>query len=310
MEVSNDQDLLGTQITRPVGHLYPVEHRGRSAPGEIAVGSDRWRYARAVPSCGMVDVLDDQRTATRFRVLVEIAERQPAVSQGEIAEAIGLTSQAVSRYIQELVADDLVTKDGRSRYRITAEGVDWLLAQAGDIRRFTERVTDDVLGGVSEDAAIAAAPVEEGETVTLTMAGGLLHADPAGDGSATGVATADASAGSVVGVTNFEGVIDLEPGTVTVVQVPAIRDEESGPDDEMLRTTCSSADIVLAAGVEAVVALRDIEVVPATRFAAGDVAAVAAGRGLDVTVVAASDHVGRVTDTLRDAGVTYSVTGE
>lgn len=258
----------------------------------------------------MVDVLDDQRTATRFRVLVEIAERQPAVSQGEIAEAIGLTSQAVSRYIQELIADDLVTKDGRSRYRITAEGVDWLLAQAGDIRRFTERVTDDVLGGVSEDAAIASAPIDEGETVTLTMKEGLLHANPEGDGSATGVATADATAGSVVGVTNFEGVIDLEPGAVTVVQVPTIRDEVTGPGDETLRSACTSADLLLAAGVEAVAALRDIEREPATPFAAGEVAAVAAGRGLEVTVVASSDHVGRVTDTLRDAGVAYSVTGE
>jgi len=30
----------------------------------------------------MVDVLDNKRAATRFRILVQIAERQPAVSQG------------------------------------------------------------------------------------------------------------------------------------------------------------------------------------------------------------------------------------
>jgi putative transcriptional regulator len=258
----------------------------------------------------MVDVLDDQRTATRFRVLVEIAERQPAVSQEEIAEAIGITSQAVSRYIRDLVDDELVAKDGRSRYRITTEGVDWLLTQAGDVRRFADRVTEDVLGGVSEDAAIATGDIEEGETVTLTMREGLLHAAPDEAGPATATATTAGSAGSVVGVTNFEGVIDMEPGTVTVVQVPPVRDDRTaGPDDPALRDACDTADMVLTAGVEAVVALEAIDEEPATTFAAGEVAAAAAARGLDVTVVASADHVGRVTDPLRDAGAAYSVTG-
>ena len=96
----------------------------------------------------MVEVLDDKRAATRFRILVEIADRQPAVSQGEIADVVGVTSQAVSEYIRELVEDGLVVKEGRSRYRVTNEGVDWLLRSATDVRRFADRVADDVLGGV------------------------------------------------------------------------------------------------------------------------------------------------------------------
>ena len=42
-------------------------------------------------------------------------------------------------------------------------------------------------------------------------------------------------------------------------------------------------------------------------FAAGEVAADAAGRGLDVAVVATTDRAGRVTDALRDAGLAYEV---
>jgi len=254
----------------------------------------------------MIDVLDNKRTATRFRILVEIAERQPAVSQGEIADAVGVTSQAVSEYIRELVEDGFVEKEGRSRYRVTNEGVDWLFGAATDVRRFADHVTDDVLGSVQEDAAIALKPVNEGQTVTLSIADGLLQARP-GDGEATGVATTDAEAGEVVGVTGFEGVIDLEPGEVTIFQVPPIRSDEDQPLDR-ITDAVEGADLVTAAGVEAVGALRRIDHEPATHFGAGEVAADAASRGLDVVVVATTDAVGRVTDALRDSDVSYSVT--
>jgi len=276
----------------------------------------------------MVDVLANKRAAMRFRVLVEIAERQPAVSQGEIAEAVGVTSQAVSEYIRDLVEDGLVEKEGRSRYRVTTEGVDWTLGAATDVRRFADHVTEDVLGSVQEDAAIATAPIEEGQTVALSMRDGLQHATPVAEnegeresgneseggsesrneGSATGVATTDADAGGVVGVTGFEGVIDLEPGEVHVLQVPSVR---SGLPDETdledVREACEAADVVAAAGIEAVGALRAVDIDSVGHFAAGEVAADAASRGLDAVVVASVDNVGRVTDALRDAGAAYEV---
>ena len=266
------------------------------------------------PDGSMVDVLANKRAATRFRVLVEIAERQPAVSQGEIAEAVGVTSQAVSEYIRDLVEDGLVEKQGRSRYRVTTEGVDWTLQAAADVRRFAEHVTDDVLGSVQEDAAVAVDAITEGDTVSLSMREGLQHATPLEDGdgaetgAATGVATTDAAAGEVVGVTGFEGVIDLDPGEVRVLQVPSIR--SGRPDDDRLddlADACEDADLVVASGVEAVGALRSVGVDPATYFAAGEVAADAASRGLSVVVVAMADGVGRVTDALRDTGVSYEV---
>ncbi|WP_232701167.1 MarR family transcriptional regulator [Halobacterium wangiae] len=257
----------------------------------------------------MVDVLADKRTATRFRILVEIADRQPAVSQGEIADAVGVTSQAVSEYIRELVEDDLVTKEGRSRYSVTKEGVDWLLRTSADVRRYADRVSEDVLGAVQEDAAVATAAVDSGETVSLDMRDGLLHATPGGDGPATGVATTDADADEEVGVTGFEGIIDLDPGEVTVYQVPSVRSGGSDVmDTDRLRDAVADADLVAAAGVEAVVALRRADAEPAVTFAAGDVAAEAASRGQRVVVVAVADQLGRVTDPLRDAPANYRVT--
>ena len=253
----------------------------------------------------MTELLENKRAATRFRILVAIAERQPAVSQGEIASAVGITAQAVSEYVRELGSENLVAKEGRSRYRVTAEGVDWLLRSAADVRRFTDHVTEDVLGSVSEDAALATADIAEGETVSLSLEDGLLRATPGETAPATGVATGDADSGTVVGVTGFEGVIDLKAGAVVVVQVPPVRSGD-GPSPERLADACAGADLVAAAGVEAVAALRETDTDP-VRFAAGAVAADAAGRGLDCAVVVTSDLVGPVTDALRDAGVDYEV---
>ncbi|MDR5657211.1 winged helix-turn-helix transcriptional regulator [Halodesulfurarchaeum sp. HSR-GB] len=256
----------------------------------------------------MVEVLDDKREATRFRILVEIADRQPAVSQGEIADEVGVTSQAVSEYIRELVADGLVLKDGRSRYQVTNEGVDWLLSHTNDIRRFTDRVADDVLGGVQEDAAVAVEDIEVGETVTLEMRTGMLHAIPGSDGPATGTATTDATAGMEVGVSGFEGVIDFTPGEVAVHQVPPVRAGGSrNVNLDALAEACAESPLVLAAGVEATVALEQAGITPNVQFAVGEVAARAAERGVDVTVVATADEVGRVTDPLREAGTSYTV---
>jgi putative transcriptional regulator len=256
----------------------------------------------------MSRALEDKRTATRLRVLVEIADRQPAVSQGEIAEAVGITSQAVSEYIRELVDDGYVEKEGRSRYRTTKEGVDWLFREVKSIRQFTDHVTEDVLQSVQEDAALATDRIEAGDVVTLSLQEGLLHASPGDEGPATGTATTAAEAGQDVSVTGFEGVIDMSPGTVTVCQVPRARNGGSRVVDAAeLSAAVDAAELVVAVGVEAVAALRRIDREPAVSVAAGAVAAEAATKGRDAVVVASVDEAGRVADTLRDRNVTYEL---
>ena len=110
-------------------------------------------------------------------------------------------------------------------------------------------------------------------------------------------------------VTGFEGVIEIEPGQVTVVQVPSASAGGSrAVPAEGLRDVCADASVVVAAGVEGVLSLRDAGIEPETTFAAGDVAAEAAARGVDAVVITTADEVGRVTDALRDGDVLYEVT--
>jgi putative transcriptional regulator len=83
----------------------------------------------------MTQVLRNKNLATRFQILVEIAANQPSIQQKDIARKIGVTSQAVSDYISKLEKDGWITSDGRSRYRITKEGVNWMLKSLRELQQ-------------------------------------------------------------------------------------------------------------------------------------------------------------------------------
>jgi putative transcriptional regulator len=253
-------------------------------------------------------VLRSKRNATRYQILAEIAERQPAVNQQEIADAIGITAQAVSDYLQDLVEQDYVVKHGRGRYEVTKEGVDWLISQTDELRTFVEHVAEDVIGQVDVETALATTRVSEGETVSLTMRDGVLRAMANDAGSATAVAVTDADPGADVGVTNFEGVVDYELGTVTVVSVPGVQNGGSSAlDAERVAEMAESHDLVAVAGVEALAGATAAGLDPEIRFGSAEAVREAATKGLDVLLLSATDLLSTHTDRLRDGNVSYEV---
>ncbi|MEF8819920.1 MAG: MarR family transcriptional regulator [Haloferacaceae archaeon] len=253
-------------------------------------------------------LLRNKRDATRYQILVEIAERQPAVSQREVAEAIGITAQAVSDYVGDLVDAGYVETHGRGRYEVTKEGVDWLISRTDALREFATHVAEDVIGHVEVETALATAAVAEGETVTLTMRDGALHATPGDLGGATAVAVTAAPAGREVGVTNFEGVVDYDLGAVTAVDVPRVRDGGSRTvDAERVADLAAANDLVAAAGVEALALCRAAGVDPDLRFGTSDAVPEAAMKGLDVLLCCTTTLLSGHTDRLREASVAYEV---
>jgi len=238
-----------------------------------------------------MDVLTDRRETTRFRILVEVAENQPAVSQTEIADAIGLTPQAVSEHMSSLVDEGLVDKRRRGRYKITKEGADVVLSRAESLEEYVEHVTEEVVGRVFVDTAVADAAVEEGDEVELRMRDGFLRATPTEEAEPPKArAVTDAREREDVGVAEFEGLIEFDRGTVTVVTVPSVEDGGSAEADlEDIDVTLDCE--VFAAGTEAAVALEKAGV-DYRRHAATQAAVEASRNGVSSTVVAVEGRLG------------------
>ncbi|MCL7417898.1 MAG: winged helix-turn-helix transcriptional regulator [Halalkalicoccus sp.] len=253
-------------------------------------------------------VLRSKRDATRYQILVEIAERQPAVSQQEIADAIGVTAQAVSDYLQGLVEEGFVEKGGRGRYEVSKEGVDWLISRTDELREFTAHVAEDVIGQVEIETALATGTIEEGWTVTLSMVDGVLRATPGENGGATAVAVTSADEGQDVGITDFQGVLGYELGEVTVVSLPRVHEGGSAlADPETIAEYAAEHDLVATAGTEAVAAANAAALDPEIRFGTPDAIREAATKGLDVLLLAADDRLAAHTEQLREGTIGYQM---
>lgn len=253
-------------------------------------------------------VLRSKRNATRYQILVQIAERQPAVNQQEIADAIGITAQAVSDYLQGLIEHGYVHKHGRGRYEVTKEGVDWLISQTDELRHFVQHVSEDVIGQVEIETAIATTEIREGATVSLTMQDGVLRAMSGGTGSATAIAVTTASVGQDVGITNFEGVVDYDLGTVTIVSIPQVQNGGSSVvDPDRISETAEGRDLIAVAGAEAIVAASAANLEPDIRFGSASAVQEAATKGLDILLLSSTDLLSAHTDKLRDQNLSYEV---
>jgi putative transcriptional regulator len=253
-------------------------------------------------------VLRSKRNATRYQILVEIAERQPAVSQQEIADEIGITSQAVSDYLQDLAAQGYVTKHGRGRYEVTKEGVDWLISQTDELRGFVEHVSENIIGQVEIETVLATTDIEEGETISLTMQDGVLRAVSGDTGNATAVAVTDADAGTDVGITNVTGVVEYDLGTVTAVSVPMVQQGGSSDvDTDRITALAAEHDIVAVSGVEALAVAQHADLGIDLRF--GTVTGIrdAATKGLDVFLLCSADQISNHTDGLGEQNISYEV---
>ncbi len=256
----------------------------------------------------MAQILKSKNLATKFQIMVEIAAHQPNIQQKDIAPRLGITSQAVSEYIRELIKDGWLSSQGRSRYKVTKEGVDWILQMSRQLHSYAWLVSK-VVADISTTTAIAASDLCAGQPASLYMKDGLLFASNiTSDEEAKGITVTEAEKGQDVGICNIEGVIKLEPAKVTIGKVPNVQDGGSRSINlARLKKEVKEARLVGVMGTEALVALRQIDVKPDYIHGVREAAIEAAYCGLSFLVVCSDDRVSILVQRFEEENLEYEI---
>jgi putative transcriptional regulator len=255
----------------------------------------------------IVEILQNKNAATRFQILVEIAASGPSIPQKSIAAKLGLTPQAISDYIQQLTDEKLILSMGRSSYKISNKGVNWMLQILRELRNYISSV-QNVVTNITVCAAIADCDIEAGQKVGLKMKDGLLIATNQANGDAKGIAISAAKRGEDIDVADIEGLVVLTRGIVTILQVPAIQKGGSRKvDNAKLKTHITDTGQLGAIGIEALISLRKIDIEPRYLYGVTDAAIEAAQCGLPFTAVVTDDATPEFMKKLQEKGIDYSV---
>jgi len=255
-------------------------------------------------------ILQNKRMSSKFQILVEIAANQPNVKQRDIAAKLNITPQAVSEYVKELIEEGMVATDGRGKYRVTKEGVDFILRMTNELEEYSSYI-NNIITNISVWAAVADDDLKSGEPVSLKMRDGILYACKIREGEEVGaraVCTSDAKRGEDVGITKIRGMIALELGKITVCMVPRIQNGGSRKVDvKRLKDAVEKSELVGVIGIEALVALSRINRKPDVLYGTKEAAIEASSRGVSLTVVCVEDEIPSLLHRLESEGLSYEL---
>jgi putative transcriptional regulator len=254
----------------------------------------------------VIEVLRNKNLTTRFQILVEIANAGPSVQQREIAKSLNITPQAVSEYIAQLSGDGLLAAEGRARYRVTTQGVNWIiktLRELGDYNAFIQRAVTNL----STCAAIAEDDLKREQRVGLEMKDGLLFASARRGQEASGTTIDSAKAGEDVGISGIDGIVPLEVGRVTILRVPGIqRGGSKKVNYSILKERLAKSGFVAALGLEALAALRKTKA-DFQHYGAAAAAIEAAKSGLKPLVVCVDSEAADLIARLEKERIAYQL---
>jgi putative transcriptional regulator len=264
------------------------------------------------------NILRDKGESTEFQILLEVMRSQPHVKQKEVADAVGITVQAVSKHFKKLAREGLLEVGSeRADYRLTPKANDKLSDYLKSLNSYVARIKSD-LKVERLPPALATQPIKEGETVGVIMKEGVLFAVPPDhpDAEAHGIAAQDAQPGEDVGLHDLQGKVKTRQGKVVMVRLPSIREGGSRAVDlAKVRRFYEDfhPDRVGVVGVVGRAVLNKLGLRVDLDFGITRATALAAERGLNVFVLVVGRMVNRVieevdtTNVKHGSNITYEV---
>ena len=255
----------------------------------------------------MIEILQNKNSSTRFQILVEIAASGPTVHQRTIAAKLGVTPQAISDYMRQLTSEGMVIATGRSSYRVSVKGVNWVLKMLRELNEYVALVTRAVTN-ITVCAAIAETDLQPGQPVRLKMKDGLLFAGRQTGKGASGITVSAAKRGEDIDVSSIEGIVEFTKGKVTVLQIPSIgKGGSRAVDIGAMRARIGDNQCIGAIGIEAMAALRRAKVKPQYRYGVAEAAVEAAHCGLRFVIVCTEDAIFEAIKRLQEENVEYEI---
>src|SRR3990170_78449 len=267
------------------------------------------------------NILRDKGESTEFQILLEVMRSQPHVKQKDVADAVGITVQAVSKHFKKLAREGLLEVGSeRADYRLTPKANDKLSEYLKSLNSYVARIKSD-LKIERLLPALATQPIKEGETVGIIMKEGVLYAVSPDhpDAEAHGIAAQDAQPGEDVGLSDLQGKVKTRQGRVVMVRLPSIREGGSRAVDlAKVRRFYEEfhPDRVGVVGVVGRAVLNKLGLKADFDFGITRATALAAERGLNVFVVVVGRMVNRVieeidtTNVKHGSNITYEVKEE
>jgi putative transcriptional regulator len=245
--------------------------------------------------------------STKMQVLVEIAALQPKIRQKEVADRVGVTPQAVSEYLKDLVTDGFVKFSKRGQYEVTKAGIELIIEWTNELNDYIRYITEDIVGKVTVWTAIAEEDVSSGTGVGLRMRNGILYAFHSNSKAlrARGTTIGDARKGDDVGVEHLSGIIPMDRAHVTIAIVPRVqRGGSAAVDLEALRQVVANKPVAVL-GLEALVSIKKVGISPLIQYAAAEGVVEAAFRGVSTVVVAVDEEVPPMIAELMSRDISY-----
>ncbi len=251
-----------------------------------------------------MNVLLSRKDTIRFLILSELMVN-PECNQRDIAKKLGLTPQAISEHFREMVSEGLISVVHKGYYEVTRKGEEWMSRNLIDLHIFSEELLKKIYSKTV--VAIARGSIAENDMVRYWFGDGFIFAEKSAKGN--GIALTSAEDGEDILIKPTGSFEPPEKGEIVVVKVPNVTEGGSRKVDletfkELVKSRPKS--IVVAIGIEALVACRKIKVEPIF-FGAKDVCIEAAHHGSGVIAVCTESRINDLLRSLIDEGLEFEI---